>query len=152
MPKEMLSNFLCKTQARLFENASLSGYDAEKFIDIFMNDELAERLDSPYDDAQWRGEGYLLEDLTARKNVPTGKEKDWKPEAMFWAGYTYRWWQRNRGTSSKEIVEIAPPDVMLGSWYGLHTVDFGQAVDELIALHEQRISDMAVETSQNRPK
>lgn len=137
MQPELFKDFLCNTQGRLFENAVLAGYDAEEFIKIFMDDELAERIDAEYDDAQWRGEGYLLEDLNARKKIPMGGEKDWLPEAMFWAGYTYRWWQLNRGTSSKEIVRIAPPKVMLGAWMGFHTLDFEQAIDELISIHDE---------------
>ena len=50
---------LCDIQGRLFERST--EYASEGFIRDFMNSEVAEHLDSPYNKLQWMGEEYLLD-------------------------------------------------------------------------------------------
>ena len=54
---------LCDIQGRLFENSLTAGYDSPSFIAAFMNSEIAEYMDKPYDRYQWAGEEYLMEAL-----------------------------------------------------------------------------------------
>ena len=54
---------LCDIQGRLFENSLTAGYDSPSFIAAFMDSEIAEYMDKPYDRYQWAGEEYLMEAL-----------------------------------------------------------------------------------------
>ena len=58
---------LCDIQGRLFERST--AYASEGFIRDFMNSEVAEHLDSPYNKLQWMGEEYLIEELKDEKEL-----------------------------------------------------------------------------------
>lgn len=64
----------CDIQGRLFERSI--AYASEGFIRVFMNSEVAEHLDSPYNNLQWMGEEYLLEKLEDKKALRTDGEKN----------------------------------------------------------------------------
>lgn len=126
---------LCDIQGRLFERST--AYASEGFIRDFMNSEVAEHLDSPYNKLQWMGEEYLIDELKDEKTLGTDGEK-YSPEVLYWIGYLYRYWACTRGERSKRIYRQAPAKTMKRNYMAFHTFDPDAAIDDLIEIHQQR--------------
>ncbi len=126
---------LCDIQGRLFERST--AYASEDFIRDFMNLEVAEHLDSPYNKLQWMGEEYLLDELADEKTLSTDGEK-YAPEVLYWIGYLYRYWACTRGEKSRRIYRQAPAKTMNRNYMAFHTFDPDVAIDDLIEIHRQR--------------
>ena len=129
-----LQLLLCELQARLFESLDRRDVDAKAFIRAFMNSKAAEGLDADYDRMQWAGEEYIFLEvmeeagLRADPNCPR-----YNPEALFYAGWIYRYWHYKTGESSSEIYNQANADRVLGSFAGYHTISNDLAVENLKA-------------------
>ncbi len=126
---------LCDIQGRLFERST--AYGSEGFIRDFMNSEVAEHLDSPYNKLQWMGEEYLIDELKDEKKLGKDGEK-YSPEVLYWIGYLYRYWACTRGERSKRIYRQAPAKTMKRNYMAFHTFDPDVAIDDLIEIHQQR--------------
>ena len=126
---------LCDIQGRLFEQSR--EYASENFIRIFMNSEVAEHLDSPYNKLQWMGEEYLLDELKEEKDLNREGEK-YDPEILYWIGYVYRYWACSRDEKSKRIYRYAPAKTMRRNYMSFHTLDPEAAIDDLIEIHRQK--------------
>jgi len=126
---------LCDIQGRMFERST--AYASEDFIRDFMNSEVAEHLDSPYNKLQWMGEEYLMDELKDEKKLDTDGEK-YSPEVLYWIGYLYRYWACTRGEKSKRIYRQAPAKTMKRNYMAFHTFDPEVAIDNLIEIHQQR--------------
>ena len=126
---------LCDIQGRMFERST--AYASEDFIRDFMNSEVAEHLDSPYNKLQWMGEEYLMDELKDEKKLDTDGEK-YSPEVLYWIGYLYRYWACTRGEKSKRIYRQAPAKTMKRNYMAFHTFDPDVAIDDLIEIHQQR--------------
>ena len=125
---------LCDIQGRMFERST--AYASEDFIRDFMNSEVAEHLDSPYNKLQWMGEEYLMDELKDEKKLDTDGEK-YSPEVLYWIGYLYRYWACTRGEKSKRIYRQAPAKTMKRNYMAFHTFDPEVAIDDLIEIHQQ---------------
>ena len=126
---------LCDIQGRLFERST--AFASEGFIRDFMNSEVAEHLDSPYNKLQWMGEEYLLEELEDEKELATDGEK-YSTEVLYWIGYLYRYWACSRGEKSKRIYRQAPAKTMKRNYMVFHTFDPEISIDDLIEIYKQR--------------
>ena len=126
---------LCDIQGRLFEHST--AYASEGFIRDFMNSEVAEHLDSPYNKLQWMGEEYLIDELKDEKTLVTEGEK-YSPEVLYWIGYLYRYWACTRDERSKRIYRQAPAKTMKRNYMAFHTFDPDVAIDDLIEIYQQR--------------
>jgi len=126
---------LCDIQGRLFERSM--NYASEGFIRDFMNSEVAEHLDSPYNKLQWMGEEYLLDELTDEKKLSKEGEK-YSPEVLYWIGYIYRYWACSRNEKSKKIYRHAPAKTMKRNYAAFHSFDPSIAIDDLIEINRQR--------------
>ena len=126
---------LCDIQGRLFERST--AYASESFIKSFMNSEVAEHLDSPYNKLQWMGEEYLLDELRDEKDLSTEGEK-YIAENLYWIGYLCRYWACSRRESSKRIYRQAPAKTMKRNYLAFHTFDPDIAIDDLIEIYKQR--------------
>lgn len=126
---------LCDIQGRMFERST--AYASEDFIRDFMNSEVAEHLDSPYNKLQWMGEEYLMDELKDEKKLDTDGEK-YSPEVLYWIGYLYRYWACTRGEKSKRIYRQAPAKTMKRNYMAFHTFDPEVAIDDLIEIHRQK--------------
>ena len=126
---------LCDIQGRMFERST--AYASEDFIRDFMNSEVAEHLDSPYNKLQWMGEEYLMDELKDEKKLDTDGEK-YSPEVLYWIGYLYRYWACTRGEKSKRIYRQAPAKTMKRNYMAFHTFDPEVAIDDLLEIHQQR--------------
>lgn len=126
---------LCDIQGRLFERST--AYASEGFIRDFMNSEVAEHLDSPYNKLQWMGEEYLLDELKDETGLSSTGEK-YSPEVLYWIGYLYRYWACSRKERSKRIYRCAPAKTMKQNYMAFHTFDPDIAIDDLIEISRQR--------------
>jgi len=118
-------------QARLFQGLARSRIDAREFIEAFMNSRAAEGLDAPYDRMQWAGESYIYETVVEEAGLrPKKKVRRYSADALFYAGYIYRYWHFLTGESSKEIYRQANASQILAS-YGYHTESNEMAVADL---------------------
>lgn len=126
---------LCDIQGRLFERSA--AFASEGFIRNFMNSEMAEHLDSPYNKLQWMGEEYLLDELKDEKVLSTEGEK-YAPEVLYWIGYLYRYWACSRNEKSKKIYRKAPAKTMKRNYLAFHTLDPDIAIEDLKEIHRQR--------------
>lgn len=126
---------LCDIQGRLFENSTQ--YASEDFIRGFMNSEVAEHLDSPYNKLQWMGEEYLMEELQDEIPLSTSGDK-YSPEVLYWIGYLYRYWACSRKEKSKKIFRQASAKTMIRNYPSFHTFDPELAIDDLIEISNQK--------------
>jgi len=123
---------LCKIQAQLFALAYAKGYDPSSFVPAFMHSEAAVGLDSTFDRLQWAGELYILEEVVESEHlVPTDAPGTVSAEALFWAGYIYRYWHFVTGESSASIYAQSPLDVMLDVYPGFHALSPEMAIEDL---------------------
>lgn len=135
---EDLKRQLCDIQGRLFELSLKSGYDSQRFIELYMNSETVEYLDKPYDRMQWAGEEYILENLAEETGELSMMGKQFPREVMYWMGYIYRYWHFLTGESSREIYKQADAQTMCETYLGFHTLDNAMAVENLKEIYEQK--------------
>jgi len=123
---------LCKIQARLFALAYAKGYDPRMFVPAFMRSAVAAGLDAPFDRLQWAGEQYLLEETVESERLePSDAEDTLSADALFWAGYLYRYWHFVTGESSADIYRQAPLNVMIDVYPGFHALSPEMAIEDL---------------------
>lgn len=127
---------LCDIQGRLFELALKARLDCPLFIESFMNSKTAAALDDVYDRLQWAGEEYILEELNDEMNGLKKAGTVFSSEAMYWIGYTYRYWHYYTGEYSHEIYKTADAKMMSECWLGFHTLDVEMAIDDLKEIYE----------------
>jgi len=123
---------LCKIQARLFALAYAKGYDPGTFVPVFMRSAVAAGLDAPFDRLQWAGEQYLLEETVESESLePSEADDTLSADALFWAGYLYRYWHFVTGESSADIYRQASLDVMIDVYPGFHALSPEMAIEDL---------------------
>ncbi len=101
-----------------------------------MNSKTAAALDDVYDRLQWAGEEYILEELNDEMNGLKKAGTVFSSEAMYWIGYTYRYWHYYTGEYSHEIYKAADAKMMSECWLGFHTLDVEMAIDDLKEIYE----------------
>ena len=123
----------CRIQACVFERADKAGYDMEAFAAAFMASEAAEGLDADYDRMQWAGEAYILESVVRESGLKpdAAGRRSCDREAIFWAGFIYRFWNFKTGETSRDIYRIADYRTMDRAYAGYHTLSCDMAVDRL---------------------
>ena len=135
---EDLKRQLCDVQGRLFELSLKSGYDSQRFVELYMNSETVEYLDKPYDRMQWAGEEYILENLVEEAGEISVTGKKFPKEVMYWMGYIYRYWHFHTGESSREIYKQADAQTMYETYLGFLILDNAMAVENLKEIYEQK--------------
>lgn len=129
---DSLQLLLCEMQGRLFTLAAERGYDADKFVECFMKSKAAAKLDAVFDRMQWLGEAYVLEEVVDEFSLaPIAEPPSVSLEALFWAGFIYRFWHFKTGEPSAAIYAQADADRVLGSFAGYHTISNDLAVENL---------------------
>ena len=128
---------LCRIQAKLFALAYGAGYEPRSFAAAFMNSQAASDLDADYDRMQWMGEEYILQDVVEKAGLEKTTSSDSvSAEALFWAGYLYRYWHFATGESSRTIHSQAPLDVLLDVYPGFHALSPEMAIEDLKGLRK----------------
>lgn len=122
----------CRILGGVFQRAGELGYDGREFVDRFMASKTAADFFSSYDRLQWLGGEYLLQEfLDEAKLTPGEAPSATNPEALYWAGYVYRWWGFVTGESCTQISAVANAEDMFGSWAGYHTLSPDEAIAQL---------------------
>ncbi len=104
---------LCNTQGELFVLSAERGYSSESFIRAYMTSQVSADMDKTFNHMQWAGRAYILsrmEDELSRRLRKGGMI--FENEALYWIGYTYRYWHYHTGENSKEIYKQAPVKAM----------------------------------------
>ena len=122
---------LCSVQGKMFELSAKKNLSSKEFIDFYMQSNTAVFFDLPYDRTQWMGEENLLQDvLDEKSDLPYGSI--FSIEALFWIGYTYRYWHFLTRQSSKEILQICNAQTMHTLYPAYHTLDCKMAIERII--------------------
>lgn len=122
----------CVLLGKFFESAGEDGFEGRPFVDSFMRSEAAAHFFSSYDRLQWLGARYLREEFLEAAQLEAGpKPGPTNPEALFWAGYVYRWWGYQTGEPPTEISRQASAADMFAAWEGYHTLGVEEAIERL---------------------
>lgn len=122
---------LCSIQGKMFELSAKKNLSSKEFIDFYMQSNTAGFFDLPYDRTQWLGEENLLQDvLDEKSDLPSGNI--FSTEALFWIGYTYRYWHFLTVQSSKEISQICDAETMNALYPAYHTLDCAMAIERIL--------------------
>ena len=128
---ESLKLALCEMQAQLFVQSQEKGYASEAFINAFMNSDVAEDLDMPFNHMQWAGTHYLMSRMEEEHTDKLIQGEYYDTETLYWAGYLYRYWHIYTGESSREILKQASAKTMRIVYLMYHTMSPEVAIDRL---------------------
>lgn len=128
---ESLKLMLCEMQAQLFAQSGENGYASEVFIKAFMNSDIAEDLDMPFNHMQWAGTSYLMSRMEESYADALVQGECYDTETLYWTGYIYRYWHIYKGESSREIYKQAPAKTMQIVYLMYHTMSPEMAIDRL---------------------
>lgn len=135
---ESLKLALCEMQAELFVRSREKGYASESFIKAFMLSDVAKDLDMPFHHMQWAGMNYLMSRLEEEHGSELVVGASYDTEALYWAGYLYRYWHLYTGESSKEIYKQAPAKTMNIVYLMYHTMSPEMAIDRLKESYKEK--------------
>ena len=123
---------LCDIQGNLFKFSAQRGINSAEFIKVFMKSATAKALDSTYNRMQWAGEEYLLEEVIDEAADRFKKPGEvYSEELIYWIGYIYRYWHYVTGESSKEIIKLAPVNVMKQNYERLYMMTPEEVIEIL---------------------
>lgn len=128
---ESLKLALCEMQAQLFVQSQERGYASEAFIKAFMNSDIAEDLDMPFNHMQWAGTHYLMSRMEEEHADELVQGECYDTETLYWVGYLYRYWHIYNGDSSREILKQASAKTMRIVYLMYHTMSPEMAIDRL---------------------
>lgn len=128
---ESLKLALCEMQAQLFVQSMERGYASEAFMKAFMNSDVAEDLDMPFNHMQWAGTHYLMSRLEEEHSDVLMQGECYDEETLYWAGYLYRYWHIYTGENSRDIYRQAPAKTMRIVYLMYHTMSPEMAIDRL---------------------
>ena len=131
MMNESLKLALCEMQAELFVQSQEKGYASESFIKAFMNSDIAEDLDMPFNHMQWAGTHYLMSRMEEEHADELVRGECYDTETLYWAGYLYRYWHIYKGESSREIYRQASAKTMRIVYLMYHTMSPEMAIERL---------------------
>lgn len=138
---DVFEQTLCDMQGKLFELSARDGYSSESFIKTFMLSKSAAGLDSVFNHMQWAGQGYIFDRLKDENADTLEKGGDiYDSEALYWAGYLYRYWHFYTGENSAQIYKQAPASLMRSMYLMYHTMSPEMAIDRLKDTHKRRKS------------
>ena len=128
---ESLKLALCEMQAQLFVQSQEKGYASETFIKAFMNSDIAEDLDMPFNHMQWAGTHYLMSRMEEEYGDELIQGECYDTETLYWTGYLYRYWHIYTGENSREILKQASAKTMRIVYLMYHTMSPEMAIDRL---------------------
>lgn len=135
---ESLKLALCEMQAQLFVQSQEKGYASESFINAFMNSDIAEDLDMPFNHMQWAGAHYLMSRMEEEHTNKLTQGECYDIETLYWAGYLYRYWHIYTGETSREILKQASAKTMRVVYLMYHTMSPEMAIDRLKASYLEK--------------
>ena len=129
MMNESLKLALCEMQAELFVQSREKGYASESFIKTFMNSDIAEDLDMPFNHMRWAGTHYLMSRIEEEHADELVRGECYDTETLYWAGYLYRYWHIYKGESSREIYRQASAKTMRIVYLMYHRIQHQNAAN-----------------------
>ena len=136
---ESLLLALCEMQAQLFVQSREKGYASEAFIKTFMNSDVAEDLDMPFNHMQWAGTHYLMSRIEEEHIDELVQGERYDTETLYWIGYLYRYWHIHTGENSRNIHKQAPAKTMRTVYLMYHTMSAEMAIDRLKESYLEKI-------------
>lgn len=122
---------LCDFQGRLFEKSiSLSNFSSPVFIKLFMNSNIAYKIDTGSYFSDTTTIENIIQELNL-KNTPSNKNNIFHSQQMYWIGYTYRYWNLSLSILSKNIFKIANGNNMNSVYLAYHTLDCSKAIERI---------------------
>jgi len=122
-----------RTQGIIFEECQALGVDAEDYITKFMHSPVAEQLDKMTSGVFSAGSAplkrHILDQIGAVK--PYSESKHINEDALYWAGYIYRYWANLLGVSSKELIKAAPIRKVLYCYPAYHCMGNKEAISHM---------------------
>lgn len=131
----------CETLSGLFLLSREKGYGSENFVNSFMQSVCAADMDNLHDVNNWMGHNYamdVLEDELGEKLKDDGEI--WPSKVLEWMAFVYRHWSAKRTVPSSEIFRMADAATMREAWFGYHTLDIDDAIDNLAGDSRARLS------------
>ena len=126
--------YLAHTVGRVFERSVEDDCDCETFVSNFMMSDVARRLGLPWDYIQGQGDAYIEEEFLKDYCQPMPPyDKRTSPDAMYWMGYVYCYWNTHTNISYGDMYGIADFKTMRLCYGGLHVMDPKMAIENLIA-------------------
>ena len=124
---------LCKMQANLFfEYDNYVSCSPTVFIRRFMNSDLAKRFDDYTVLLDISSNETFIQELNEQYGETTfGKTEPKLKEAMFWAGYLYRYWCFVYEIPSKKLIRYVNPKMLLDRYYVYHSMDLDYAIERI---------------------
>lgn len=123
---------LCEFQGSLFEESiNYFNCGTPQFIKIFMNSDLALRMDDPAFMMESNDTRVYLEELKKNYKLNRGKDK-YPHNVMVWIGYLYRYFSILYGFSSKKVYKIIKPKELYGLYDSYHSLDPKEAIKRII--------------------
>ncbi len=119
----------CQMSSCLFLLSIKKNYDSMKFIINVLSSRLGGYLYSDDCAEIWRGAEYVMESLEDEVAFEQGETLS--EDFMEWAGYFYRYWSLKQNDTAKQILEYAPPSVLLQEYVGLHSISMDMAIENL---------------------
>ena len=120
----------CSMCAKLFELATVKGYDSVEFVNRLMNSQIGNDVIFNRENTNiWLGESYVLSVIEEYVNPPHGNTLD--GDFMHWVGYIFMYWHIYYRETASDIIRQAPMDVLIKSYNGLHCLSNELAIENL---------------------
>lgn len=124
---------LCSIQADLFEKSVTNlEMSSEVFARRFMNSNVVLELDNN----SFLSDSKTVEDIFADLDNQYGKTSygsvKYNQEAMYWAGYLYRYFAYTYELSSKQVYKLLPLKEVIRMYLPYHTMDVSMAIERLL--------------------
>ena len=147
---DYLGLHLAEYQARIFEE-SIVRYNCSSlvFLRRFKKSNLAKRLDNANNNVLLDINEAFLEMNSQYKETSYGKEK-YSKEAMFWAGYIYRYFCYTRECTTLLAFDYIKPQELLKLYYVCHTQSEEYTIRYIFELHnyDENVFDKDYQTKQ----
>lgn len=124
---------LCSIQADLFlKSVSSLKMSSEVFVRRFMNSKAVIELDN----RSFLSDSKTIDDIFIDLDNQYGKTSygsiKYNQEAMYWAGYLYRYFAYTYELSSKQVYKLLPLKEVVRAYLAYHTMDVQVAIERLL--------------------
>lgn len=127
----------CDIFGGLFRWSAVNGLDSLLFIREVMTNPKLENLVYYDEVTEWCDEWFLLGALD--RLVPFKKGKVIDDFALWFMGYTYKYWMRTRKTKPKDVYKILPVELFLERFGFYHTQDWEYIVQNALKSYEEHL-------------
>ncbi len=139
MVTDLFESGYCEMSAKLFRLSAEKGYSSVDFVNKLLSSQIGQQLYNHEHTELWLGHGYIMESLEAEVQIEKGEA--FPIEVLEWMGWIYRVWTATyMEDSAKDMLRIAPPEIMNAVYEGFHCMDEKLVIEDLKALDAQSFS------------